>query len=180
MSDCVPMYVQVGQKRTRDQMEDEAAELQAPKKKIRLGLPATQWITVYNAHRWAAPRLGSCTVLCVPCRVWCVASVCICNTAVSQVQRLARGLGQSRGAAVCCSTRPLWCYEQLQMADSFGVPLRVVYAMSDERFLSPTPLVSCRMLRLHHPLQVLQFCIMQAHEAAVPLQCGQHTCGPAR
>ena len=25
--------------------------LQIPKKKIRLGLPATQWITVYNAHR---------------------------------------------------------------------------------------------------------------------------------
>lgn len=25
--------------------------LQAPKKKIRLGLPATQWITIYNAHR---------------------------------------------------------------------------------------------------------------------------------
>ena len=24
---------------------------QVPKKKIRLGLPATQWITVYNAHR---------------------------------------------------------------------------------------------------------------------------------
>ena len=24
---------------------------QAPKKKIRLGLPATQWITIYNAHR---------------------------------------------------------------------------------------------------------------------------------
>lgn len=23
----------------------------APKKKVRLGLPATQWITVYNAHR---------------------------------------------------------------------------------------------------------------------------------
>eukprot|EP00891_Asterochloris_glomerata_P000435 jgi/Astpho2/435/fgenesh1_pm.00011_%23_15_t len=43
--------LKVGQKRTRDQMEDEAAELQAPKKKIRLGLPATQWITVYNAHR---------------------------------------------------------------------------------------------------------------------------------
>ena len=30
----------------------EADELDlAPKKKIRLGLPATQWITVYNAHR---------------------------------------------------------------------------------------------------------------------------------
>ena len=26
-------------------------DAQAPKKKIRLGLPATQWITVYNAHR---------------------------------------------------------------------------------------------------------------------------------
>ena len=28
-----------------------ASALQSPKKKIRLGLPATQWITVYNAHR---------------------------------------------------------------------------------------------------------------------------------
>lgn len=26
-------------------------QMQAPKKKIRLGLPATQWITIYNAHR---------------------------------------------------------------------------------------------------------------------------------
>ena len=32
-------------------MEGEADDLAAPKKKIRLGLPATQWITVYNAHR---------------------------------------------------------------------------------------------------------------------------------
>ena len=30
---------------------EEALEDAAPKKKIRLGLPATQWITVYNAHR---------------------------------------------------------------------------------------------------------------------------------
>lgn len=42
---------QVGSKRTREQMEGEAEDLAAPKKKIRLGLPATQWITVYNAHR---------------------------------------------------------------------------------------------------------------------------------
>lgn len=42
---------QVGSKRTREQMEGDAEELTAPKKKIRLGLPATQWITVYNAHR---------------------------------------------------------------------------------------------------------------------------------
>ncbi|KAK9838564.1 hypothetical protein WJX81_007620 [Elliptochloris bilobata] len=40
----------VGQKRGRDSAEDETLEI-APKKKIRLGLPATQWITVYNAHR---------------------------------------------------------------------------------------------------------------------------------
>ena len=32
-------------------MESDAEDLAAPKKKIRLGLPATQWITVYNAHR---------------------------------------------------------------------------------------------------------------------------------
>ena len=31
--------------------ESRAEDLAAPKKKIRLGLPATQWITVYNAHR---------------------------------------------------------------------------------------------------------------------------------
>lgn len=44
-------WVQVGYKRSREQMEGEADDLAAPKKKIRLGLPATQWITVYNAHR---------------------------------------------------------------------------------------------------------------------------------
>ena len=43
--------LQVGYKRSREQMEGEADDLAAPKKKIRLGLPATQWITVYNAHR---------------------------------------------------------------------------------------------------------------------------------
>ena len=45
------LMLQVGSKRTREQMEGDAEELAAPKKKIRLGLPATQWITVYNAHR---------------------------------------------------------------------------------------------------------------------------------
>jgi len=40
----------VGQKRGREAMEEDAMDV-APKKKIRLGLPATQWITVYNAHR---------------------------------------------------------------------------------------------------------------------------------
>jgi len=43
------LTVAVGQKRGRE--TDELAEDNAPKKKVRLGLPATQWITVYNAHR---------------------------------------------------------------------------------------------------------------------------------
>ena len=45
---------QVGQKRARDADEEgttEDQELPTPKKRIRLGLPATQWITIYNAHR---------------------------------------------------------------------------------------------------------------------------------
>lgn len=47
----------VGQKRTRSTQADAAGgdndelELPTPKKRVRLGLPATQWITVYNAHR---------------------------------------------------------------------------------------------------------------------------------
>jgi len=40
----------VGAKRNREALEDETEE-GAPRKKVRLGLPATQWITVYNAHR---------------------------------------------------------------------------------------------------------------------------------
>ncbi len=42
--------VKVGQKRMREP-DDALGDDQGPKKKIRLGLPATQWITVYNAHR---------------------------------------------------------------------------------------------------------------------------------
>jgi hypothetical protein len=53
---CIPrvlwpasMSWQVGQKRGRIAVEEE--EDDQPKKKIRLGMPATQWITVYNARR---------------------------------------------------------------------------------------------------------------------------------
>lgn len=42
--------MQVGQKRGRVSAEEEAEDDQ-PKKKVRLGMPATQWITVYNARR---------------------------------------------------------------------------------------------------------------------------------
>jgi hypothetical protein len=56
------LFPQVGQKRGRE-ADDGLDDAQAPKKKVRLGLPATQWITVYNAHRpmkqrWVAPPAG--------------------------------------------------------------------------------------------------------------------------
>mmetsp|Transcript_4725 Transcript_4725/g.9435 ORF Transcript_4725/g.9435 Transcript_4725/m.9435 type:complete len:597 (+) Transcript_4725:197-1987(+) len=43
----------VGQKRAREGQAptDDELDLPASKKRVRLGLPATQWITVYNAHR---------------------------------------------------------------------------------------------------------------------------------
>lgn len=43
------LIYQVGQKRGRLMMEEEDDE--QPKKKIRMGMPATQWISVYNARR---------------------------------------------------------------------------------------------------------------------------------
>ncbi|CAL9049742.1 casein kinase 1-like protein HD16 isoform X1 [Musa acuminata AAA Group] len=43
------LVYQVGQKRGRLMMEEEEEE--QPKKKIRMGMPATQWISVYNARR---------------------------------------------------------------------------------------------------------------------------------
>ncbi|XP_074583882.1 casein kinase 1-like protein HD16 isoform X1 [Curcuma longa] len=43
------LIYQVGQKRGRLMMEEE--EDDQPKKKIRVGMPATQWISVYNARR---------------------------------------------------------------------------------------------------------------------------------
>lgn len=39
----------VGHKRGRLMMEEEDDE--QPKKKIRMGMPATQWVSVYNARR---------------------------------------------------------------------------------------------------------------------------------
>lgn len=43
------LIYQVGHKRGRLTMEEEDDE--QPKKKIRMGMPATQWISVYNARR---------------------------------------------------------------------------------------------------------------------------------
>ena len=54
------MRLQVGMKRGRSQIEqldqDEAGE---PRKKLRLGTPTCQWITVYNAHAPMKQRYGS-------------------------------------------------------------------------------------------------------------------------
>ena len=41
----------MGQKRARALAATDDVEDDQPKKKIRLGMPATQWITVYNARR---------------------------------------------------------------------------------------------------------------------------------
>ena len=57
------LLFQVGQKRSREAMEADELDL-APKKKIRLGLPATQWITVYNAHRPMKQRCVFVARLC--------------------------------------------------------------------------------------------------------------------
>uniref|UniRef100_A0A7N0V731 non-specific serine/threonine protein kinase n=1 Tax=Kalanchoe fedtschenkoi TaxID=63787 RepID=A0A7N0V731_KALFE len=43
------LIYQVGQKRGRLTMEEE--DDQQPKKKVRMGMPATQWISIYNAHK---------------------------------------------------------------------------------------------------------------------------------
>ena len=41
-----------GQKRKRESGDaEEDLEMPVAKKRIRMGLPAMQWITVYNAHR---------------------------------------------------------------------------------------------------------------------------------
>lgn len=40
---------QVGHKRGRLAFEDEVDE--QPRKKVRMGMPATQWISVYNARK---------------------------------------------------------------------------------------------------------------------------------
>lgn len=43
------LIFQVGHKRGRLTIEDDDEE--QPKKKVRMGMPATQWISVYNARR---------------------------------------------------------------------------------------------------------------------------------
>lgn len=43
------LVYQVGHKRGRLMMDDDDDD--QPKKKVRMGMPATQWISVYNARR---------------------------------------------------------------------------------------------------------------------------------
>ena len=55
----------IGHKRGRLAMEEEDDE--QPKKKFRMGLPATQWISVYNARRPMKQRYAP--VCCKVCPV---------------------------------------------------------------------------------------------------------------
>ena len=91
--------MQVGQKRSREAMEADELDL-APKKKIRLGLPATQWITVYNAHRPMKQRYAA--LLCS--HVFCNCCSCMTHQAMSF---LSKGVTHSRhNGLACCSAIP--------------------------------------------------------------------------
>lgn len=62
-TNLVKLIYQVGHKRGRLTIEDEDDE--QPKKKIRMGMPAAQWISVYNARRPMKQRYNhaSCHLL---------------------------------------------------------------------------------------------------------------------
>ena len=49
----IVFHPQVGQKRGREQLEELQADYAegGRRKKVRLGFPASQWITVYNKHQ---------------------------------------------------------------------------------------------------------------------------------
>ena len=49
LSPLLKLILHAGNKRGRLNFDDEEDE--QPKKKIRMGMPATQWISVYNARR---------------------------------------------------------------------------------------------------------------------------------
>lgn len=52
------LIYQVGHKRGRLTLEDEDDE--QPKKKVRMGMPATQWISIYNARKPMKQRYMLC------------------------------------------------------------------------------------------------------------------------
>ncbi|CAN6441219.1 unnamed protein product [Victoria cruziana] len=64
------LVYQVGQKRGRLTIEEEDDE--QPKKKVRMGMPATQWISVYNARRPMKQR-SFWSMLCFLSSIFCVA-----------------------------------------------------------------------------------------------------------
>lgn len=58
----VKLIHQVGQKRGRLTMEEDDDE--QPKKKVRMGMPATQWISIYNARRPMKQRYAFINATC--------------------------------------------------------------------------------------------------------------------
>lgn len=73
--------IQVGQKRGRISVEED--EDDQPKKKIRLGMPATQWITVYNARRPMKQRYNSDLEIVKPSIICRLLSHCLLGTKVA-------------------------------------------------------------------------------------------------
>lgn len=63
------LYEQVGQKRGRLLINLEEDE--QPKKKVRVGSPATQWISVYNARRPMKQRSVHAVFLTSRCQCLC-------------------------------------------------------------------------------------------------------------
>lgn len=65
---ALKLVCQVGHKRGRLTLEDEEDE--QPKKKVRMGTPATQWISVYSARRPMKQRFSAYLIfpriLCIP------------------------------------------------------------------------------------------------------------------
>ena len=99
----MPICLQIGMKRGRSQIEqldqDETGE---PRKKLRLGTPTCQWITVYNAH--------------APMKQRYISDSCICNglnmfpPCYTRYQRLLRA------PAIQCR---IWCMEELPCKPTF-------------------------------------------------------------
>ncbi|CAI9755669.1 unnamed protein product [Fraxinus pennsylvanica] len=91
------LVYQVGQKRGRMLMDEDDDE--QPKKKIRIGMPATQWISVYNAHRPMKQRVAS--------RVWS-SSIVILHRLNSEAQHIERGNEDGLFISSVASASNLW------------------------------------------------------------------------
>ena len=91
--------------------------LQTPKKKIRLGLPATQWITVYNAHRPMKQRYH----------------YNVANTRVDQHVEKGNDDGLYISSVACC--QELWALI-MDAGTGFTAQVRILTPLSDPEIMS--------------------------------------------